>query len=289
MAASWQSDQTTTVKIPRSAPQAWKTQSSQAIGQAAAEVLAGYAPISLAEMEAVALLRRVDTKYVLPAGQLLQALSNLQDHYRVLAVEGCRLNRYHNLYFDTPDFELFHQHHKQQRERYKVRCREYVDTQLTYLEVKRKNNRDQTIKSRLQTPAFVDDLAHQGREFLQGNYPYEDQRLQPVLWNDFRRITLVSRQSIERLTLDINLEFSNGWEQIGLPGVAVAEVKQDGFSIHSAFMQQMCTMKIQPQRFSRYCLGISLFYPQVKHNRFKPRTLLVQRILRQGGHHGYTD
>jgi hypothetical protein len=238
-------------------------------------------------MEAVALLRRVDTKYVMHTRQLFQALDNLGDRYRVLEVQGTRLNRYHNLYFDTPDFELYHQHHKQQRNRYKVRCREYVDTKLAYLEVKRKNNRNQTIKSRLKTTEFISDLSQKGAQFLDENYPYERQQLQPVLWNDFMRITLVSGRAVERLTLDINLQFSNGWEQIGLPGLAVAEVKQDGFSIHSDFMRQMRAMKIQPQRFSKYCMGIALFYPQVKHNRLKRRTLLVERIMRQGGRYGH--
>jgi hypothetical protein len=286
MATQLETQKTALTATPYSTSQAWRRQSVRA----AAEVkfiLPRYAPIRLTEMETVALLRRVDTKYVMHTRQLFQALENLSDRYRVLEVQGCRLNRYHNLYFDTSDFELYHQHHKQQRNRYKVRCREYVDTQLSYLEIKRKNNRDQTIKSRLKTAGFISDLSHKGEDFLDENYPYERQQLQPVLWNDFMRITLVSERAVERLTLDINLQFSNGWDEIGLPGLAVAEVKQNGFSVHSDFMGQMRAMKIPSQRFSKYCMGITLFYPQVKHNRFKQRTLMVGRIMRQGGRYGY--
>jgi hypothetical protein len=280
------SKKTASLTIPKSAPQAWKFQSAQAAAEAK-QILDKYAPISLAEMEAVALLKRVDTKYVLHIQQLFQALSSIRDRYRVLEVQGYRLNRYRNLYFDTTDFRLYHQHHNGLRNRYKVRSREYVDSQLSYLEVKRKNNRDQTIKSRLQTRGFVSDLSQKGGSFLAEKYPYEHQRLQPVLWNDFMRITLVSKHAVERLTLDINLQISKGWEQIGFPGLAVAEVKQDRFSIHSDFMQQMRAVKVQPQRFSKYCLGITLFYPQVKHNRFKRRIMLIERIMRQGADHGY--
>ncbi len=75
--------------------------------------------------------------------------------------------------------------------------------------------------------------------------------------------------------------------QFELPGVAVAEVKQDGFSINSDFIQQMRAMKTPPERFSKYCQGITHFYPQVKYNRFKPRTLLINRIIRQGENYGY--
>ena len=272
--------------LPKFKPQEWEYRASQEV-KGADTLLSAYASISLEEMETVALLRRVDTKYVMHVRQFFQALRNLKNQYRVLEIQGHRLNHYHNLYFDTPDFDLYHQHHRQQRNRYKVRCREYVDTQLTYLEIKRKNNRDQTIKSRLKTENFVSNLSQKRTRFLAENYPGEPQRLHPVLWNDFLRITLVSKHAIERLTLDINLQFSNGWEQIGLPGVVVAEVKQENFSIHSDFMQQMRSMKIQPMRFSKYCMGISLFYPQVKHNRFKPRTLLIERIIAQGDQHGH--
>jgi hypothetical protein len=158
---------------------------------------------------------------------------------------------------------------------------------MAYLEIKCKNNRGQTIKSRLKTGEFISDLSQNGNEFLAEFYPFDHQFLRPVLWNDFMRFTLVSKHVLERLTLDINLQFSNGWDQIGLPGVAVAEVKQDGFSIRSDFIQQMRTMKIQPLRFSKYCTGITRFYPQVKHNRFKPRTLFVERIIRQGELNGH--
>ena len=276
----------TTEPLPRTSPQTWQNQAAQT-ANAARKILAGYTPIDLAEMDAVALLRRVDTKYILHSQQLFQALTALSNRYRILDVQGGRLNRYHNLYFDTPEFQLYHQHHRGQRDRYKVRSREYVDTRLAFLEIKRKNNRDQTIKNRLQTGALVTDLAPNTAAFLADHYPFDTGQLQPVLWNDFLRITLVSQQAVERLTLDINLSFSNGWEQVGLPGLAVAEVKQDGFSIHSAFIQQMRVMKVAPQRFSKYCLGISRFYPQVKANRFKRRSLMVERVLRRGVNHEY--
>ena len=265
--------------------QHWQRQADQT-AQAARSILTQYQPISLDQMEAVALLRRVDTKYILHSGQLFQALAALSERYQVLEIKGTRLNRYHNLYFDTPELRLYHQHHRGRRDRFKVRSRQYVDTGLVYLEIKRKNNRDQTIKRRLKTSRLSNNPAQSHPHFLSDHYPYDAHLLQPVLWNDFMRITLVSRRAVERLTLDINLSFSNGWDQVGFPGLAVAEVKQDGFSIHSDFIQQMRAMKVVPQRFSKYCLGITHYYPQVKSNRFKRRSLMIGRIMQEGVTHG---
>ncbi len=73
-------------------------------------VIAQFQPITLAEMENVALLDRMETKYVLGISQLSAALQVLTRRYRVLDVQGVRLNHYQTIYFDTPDFTLYQQH-----------------------------------------------------------------------------------------------------------------------------------------------------------------------------------
>ncbi|MBN1563372.1 MAG: hypothetical protein JXA10_06015 [Anaerolineae bacterium] len=52
----------------------------QSVAQAQ-QVLAQFDPISLAEMENVALLNRIDTKYVMRASQLQYALAHIADHF----------------------------------------------------------------------------------------------------------------------------------------------------------------------------------------------------------------
>ena len=37
---------------------------------------------------------------------------------------------------------------------------------------------------------------------------------------------------------------------------------------------------IQPLSFSKYCVGVALLYPSIKHNTFKPQLRLVQKLLR---------
>ena len=86
-------------------------------------------PISLAQMDEVALLDRTDTKYVMNEGQLFTALISLTGYYQILDINGIRLNHYRTLYFDTTNFALYLRHHADGRNRYKVRSREYVDTE----------------------------------------------------------------------------------------------------------------------------------------------------------------
>ncbi len=243
-----------------------------------------YDPISLAQMNEVALLDRTDTKYVLTVRQLYGVLTSLTEHYRVLDIDGIRLNQYRTLYFDTAGFALYLRHHAGGRNRYKVRSRKYVDTQLTFLEVKCKTNKHRTVKNRIQTLGLVTRFTPKNSEFVKVHFPLNPKFLEPKLWNDFSRITLVSKHRQERLTLDLNLQFCNDRRTVALSGIAIAEVKQDGVNHNSDFIRQMRAMNIRPTGFSKYCIGVSMLYQNVKHNNFKPKLRLVNKLMRGDGH-----
>jgi len=89
----------------------------------------------------------------------------------------------------------------------------------------------------------------------------------------------VSRQSVERLTLDVNLTFRRDGARVGMPGLAIAEVKQEGFDMQSDFMSQMRMMGVRPSGFSKYCMGVASLYDDVKKNNFKPRMLQVGKLM----------
>jgi hypothetical protein len=243
-------------------------------------LLRRFEPISLAQMGDVALLDRTDIKYVINVGQLYCALTALTEHYWVLDVDGVRLNHYQTLYFDTADFAMYMHHHAGRRNRYKVRSRKYVDTDQSFLEVKFKTNKARTIKRRVQTPGLVTRFTPETDDFMNAHFPLDTQFLEPKLWIDFSRITLVSKYHRERLTLDLNLRFCSGGRTVALPAVAIAEVKQDNVNRNSAFVRQMRAAKVHPTGFSKYCIGVSMLYQNVKHNNFKPGLRLVNKLMR---------
>ena len=170
------------------------------------------------------------------------------------------------------------------RNRYKVRAREYVESQVTFLEVKHKTNSRRTLKSRLPTRDLLTSINRRALEFLRDKCPYNAVEFAPTLWNTYARVTLASRTHCERVTLDINLAFAWEGRTTGLPAVAVAEVKRDGSSHSSAFVALMRKMGIRKAGFSKYCVGVSLLYPGIKYNRFRATHRLIER-LSQGGHY----
>jgi hypothetical protein len=242
------------------------------------KIINNYESINLREMDSYALLNRVDSKYVLTENQLIPILNNLKSNYRVLDVNGVRLNHYRSQYFDTPSFDLYHQHITRGRNYYKVRSREYVDSRLSFMEVKYKNQKKRTIKNRMITQNPMDEFKNTICNFLENYCPFNSQELEVKLWNTFSRITLVSNRYQERLTIDMDLQFSTENQQVALPGIVIAEVKQDRLSAKSDFIQLIREIGIRSTGFSKYCMGISMLYEGVKKNTLKPKFLMVKKL-----------
>lgn len=239
-----------------------------------------YEPISLDQMEDVALLNRVDTKFVMSTGQMMEALQALEQDYWMLSVVGQRLNHYRTLYFDTPKFDLYLMHVNGRADRYKVRSREYADTHLSFLEVKHRTPKERTIKERMVTTYPLTWMTAEAEEWLQGVFPYDSQALEAKLWNSFTRLTLVSKQRCERVTLDFDLNFKTTSRSTSLDKIAIAEVKMERGNCRSPFMQQMHAMKIHQRGFSKYCMGVGLLYDDIKKNALKPKLLWLDKMTR---------
>jgi hypothetical protein len=117
--------------------------------QVISQKVAQFESISLAEMENVKLMSRTDAKFVIPLGMLGAILEDLRPHYRLLEVNGHRFADYETLYFDTDTLQLYHDHQSGRLNRYKIRQRNYLQSNLIFTEVKFKNNKGRTVKTRV--------------------------------------------------------------------------------------------------------------------------------------------
>ncbi len=245
------------------------------------DLLATFEPITLAQLEGAALLDRSELKYLLPRRLLLPVLAELRPAYRVLVVAEQPLSRYRTLYFDTSDLAMYRRHHAGAADRYKVRAREYMDSATAFLEVKHRTGTQRTVKRRIPTEAPVRMLPAQAEAFLAQTCPYPAEALTPALWNHYTRITLVSTQRAERVTLDFDVRFAHETAQVALPDIVIAEVKHAGDRQASEFVQLMRRHHVRETAFSKYCIGISFLYADVKHNRFKPKQRLLARLAHE--------
>lgn len=235
--------------------------------------------ITLAEMDSVKLMDRVDRKYVLKLHDLPEILAAVRVDYRILSVEGARLNSYRTVYFDTDGFDLYTNHVTLRKNRYKVRVREYMESRQIFLEVKRKTNNGRTIKTREPIESFTEMPAEGERSRLEIELAGNVQRLSAKLWNNFSRMTLVSRTGQERVTIDVGISLLTPENALYLDRIAVAEVKTGSSAQASLFANQMKAYRCHAQSFSKYAVGINALYDGVKKNAMKPIMLQLKKLM----------
>ncbi|MEY4288088.1 MAG: hypothetical protein RLZZ30_176, partial [Bacteroidota bacterium] len=101
------------------------------------ELLNLFESISLDEMDKKSkLMNRMDTKFAFTKETLLNVLPPLSLHYHVLKIEETTTPHYESLYFDDEKFSFFKDHHNGKGDRFKVRIRKYVESNIFFLEIK---------------------------------------------------------------------------------------------------------------------------------------------------------
>lgn len=243
-------------------------------------ILNQFTPITLKEMDnSVKLMDRTDTKYTFHISELSEVLESTQDYYKVLDIETHRISRYKTLYYDTAEFSLYNKHHSGKLNRYKIRHRTYIESKLGFLEVKFKNNKGRTIKTRIKEFELPDLNEGTSSQFLQKTLPFNPNSLVPKIWINYSRITLVNKTSAERVTIDVNLEFQADDKIKNLNHLVIAEVKQDS-KISSPFVSVMRERKIREGSISKYCFGIASTFDGIKKNNFKEKLLNLEKITK---------
>lgn len=235
------------------------------------EVLQKLSPISLNEMDSIKLMERVDTKYVFKIELLRELLQDLADKYRVLEISGNRLTTYESLYFDCKAFDLYYRHHQGKMNRYKVRFRKYVESDLSFFEVKYKNNKDRTIKKRVKQKDISLQLQSDAIDFLHKHTSLSTENLEAKMFVYYKRITLVNNDLTERVTIDLDLNYADlNLRTSKFENLVIVEIKQDKAS-KSDMAALLKHKHIREGSISKYCLGVATLFDNMRVNNFKER------------------
>lgn len=229
-------------------------------------------PITLDQMHSIRLMNRTDTKFVTNLQCFLQILERIRAAYYVQEIDRLRVADYQTIYWDLPDHRFYAMHHNRKYPRQKVRVRTYCDSDISFLEVKQKNNRRRTNKVRMMVPAPDRLIEAGGDSFLKEHLRLRLSDLQPVVMNRFHRVTLVNKEKTERLTVDLDLRFRNleTGEETDMDNLVIIELKRDGY-VASPILSVLRDLRVRPLGFSKYCVGSVLTNGTLKKNRFKRR------------------
>ena len=247
--------------------------------------LSGLPAVGLDELNAEAALQtRVDRKYVVPEDLAQELLATFDAEVRVLEMDGSRCFAYDSVYFDTAQLDSYLLAAHGRRRRYKVRTRTYVDSAISFLEVKTEGAREATVKERI--PYELSDrsrLTAEGLDYVNetlatavGGAPAEP--LGPVLETRYHRTTLYLPESGSRATIDTNVTWQCPGEQAWvLDGAVILETKSGSAS--GPLDRHLWAHGVRPSRISKFATGMAALRPDLPANRWN-RTLRRTMNLR---------
>ncbi|MEK0156971.1 polyphosphate polymerase domain-containing protein [Arthrobacter oryzae] len=242
-------------------------------------------PVGLEELNAEAALQtRVDRKYVVPEALAQELLATFDADVRVLEMDGCRCFAYDSVYFDTAGLDSYLLAAYGRRRRYKVRTRTYVDSAISFLEVKTEGAREATVKERIpyeladraRLTADGLDYVHETLTGAVGGVPGGP--LGPVLETRYHRTTLYLPASGSRATIDTDVTWQRPGEQAWvLDGAVILETKSG--SAAGPLDRHLWAHGVRPSRISKFATGMAALCPELPANRWN-RTLRRTMALR---------
>lgn len=227
-------------------------------------------PVSLSELDTVALQNRIDSKYVLHENEMMTLFPCFLENYKVLSIDGLRSFTYENNYFDTKELLFYNDHHNGYAHRIKVRSRKYVESNLCYFEIKKKENLNRTNKHRIRLDTIASEINLEKQDLVQSYTRKNLNDLKLILKNNFKRITFVNNDFTERVTIDFNLQFSDTHQEVNYNSIVILEIKQSKTTQMSPIVSFLKEKNTREHSFSKYIFGVIALQPDTKKNNFLP-------------------
>ncbi len=251
------------------------------------ENLKKFEKLTLTELNSTAsFLKRIDRKFLLTKDQFKEILEDLKKDFRVLEINNLRMFKYDNVYMDTKDFLFYKQHQNWINPRTKIRTRLYKDSNLAFFEYKHKQDWV-TQKFRYSFPVEEHwTMTKWKKRFFewvwQSLHNWEKApEIFPAIRTTYDRITLVSKNWEERLTIDFNIKTKNlrrkNWRIVDLKNLVIIEsktLKEDAIAIkimekHNIEKAKAC---------SKYSLGVIYAWLAEKYDHFKETMEKIREI-----------
>ena len=227
-----------------------------------------------------ALMTRVDRKYLVDIDVVPALLDALPPDTRVLEIGDRRVFDYRSVYFDTPQLTSYLMAARRRPRRFKVRTRTYLDSGSAWLEVKTRDGRGRTVKTRIPWSVGVAGLRRDGRAFVcralagtasgtRGDPADLVDLLGPELSTTYRRATLLLPDRGVRVTIDTGLAAGR---RLGpgllLPHLAIIETKTPGPACPAD--RALWALGQRPVRISKYATLLAALDPGLPANRWLP-------------------
>lgn len=203
------------------------------------------------------LLERNDTKFLVPSSLATWILARVIGDYKIVHRRGSPISPYRTDYYDTTDLRCFFDHVHGKHPRFKVRIRRYLDGKC-FFEVKTKQSCGSTRKYRLRRTNADMAMSIHERDLVRTKTGLDVSDLRRSVGVNYLRLTLVSPNTDERVTVDLNVTLRVGAQQICFPNVAIFEAKQRALDAKTPIVRALASHGIRPSGASKYCSAMAL-------------------------------
>jgi len=236
-----------------------------------------FSTISLSKLNADAsFLDRIDTKFLLTEQQFISLIPEFQKDFYILEIWGKTLFQYDSVYMDTKDYDSYYDHQNDKKSRSKIRTREYEDSGVAYFEYKQKQGKN---LRKFRYPIDLRDhgkMTSESEKFYEGlsmsfEWHEKPKKISPTLRTEYHRLTLCSKDSSERITVDFEIKLTSlKWKEKTqkLHNTVIMESKtSDGKWICNKILEKYNIKQIES--CSKYCLWLLLNGVFKKEKKFK--------------------
>lgn len=207
--------------------------------------------------------KRFDRKYLIPADRIVSLLNSSRTNLLLLQIDGRQSSHYRSSYLDSAEYALYRDAAHKRRLRYKLRIREYRESDQSFIEMKSNGLRGANSKSRM---PFSGDIARDISS-LTNMDELDAQSYSISALTEYERITLVASDRSMRITIDFDLGAGGpgGIEDIQRDWVIV-EVKSAEKS--NLFERELWLFGFRPMKFSKYAFALHVAHPDLPSNKW---------------------
>jgi hypothetical protein len=181
------------------------------------------------------------------------------------------------LYFDTPNNRFFTDAHNTKRNRYNVCYRHYIESDTTFLEVKYLNKKGIRKRKKLKINSIKSNLNDEELLFLKKVMPGKlIKKLQPRLSINYKRITLIDKNSRDKIILDTDIEYLYNDLEFKSMNLTYCKITQEKAAKNCDFLKSLKNFGVREEQINKYVFGMSIFGER-KSNYYKNK---IKKILR---------
>lgn len=235
--------------------------------------------LSALEVKKVKFFDKEELYYTFNKSFLPRIIESIKEDYSVITNHEKKYRSFKILYFDTPKNRFYLDAHNGKRNRFIVRFRQCIESNITYFEVKYINKKGRKRKKKIEVEEIKTTLGEEELAMLKKVMRKKKARkLKARITCEFKRFTLLNVPNNHKVIVDGDMKFTNNNSETHHSDLTSAKIIQERYDRSSKFMTALRESGIRQGQIGNYALGMSIFGNQ-KSNLLKEKENRINKLI----------